>query len=552
MARTPSAAIEEGTVRARLTLAGQFLLLQLLIVVALLIAVSGVSLAQADARFRAEEGRRMLTVAEAAASTDAVRVGLSDPDRAGILQPTAENLRSLAGADHLLFADARGRPLTAMGAGGSGTGGAGAPERPLDLGESRVLSGRSWIGVAEMDGGRAVVAHAPVIADDGTVLGFALAGRDVPGPAASLAGSAPDLLVYLGVASFLGVVGSLLLARRVKRQTLGMEPGEIAGLARHREAMLHGIREGVLGVDAQGRVALVNAPAAELLRLPEGAVGRALEELGVDTDTAAALTEREHAPDRVVLINGRLVTVNCMPLGPQGAEGSVTTLRDHTDLVAMRGELDATRTATEALRAQAHEFSNQLHVIGGLIGLEAYGEAAEYIARVGGARTRLTEDVAARVADPSVAALLIAKASLAAEQGGRLEVASGTGLSQQDGELSADLVTVVGNLVDNALEAVRGQEEGRVEVELDETAQGVRVRVRDSGPGVSPELAEEVFRRGFSTKGGGGRRGVGLALIRMVCERRGGSVRVEGAEFTAVLPAAGTDAPESEEEGGRG
>ncbi|MDA2815208.1 ATP-binding protein [Nocardiopsis sp. RSe5-2] len=542
---TPSAAIEEGRVRGRLTLAGQFLLLQLAIVVALLIAVAGVSLAQADARFRAEEGRRMLTVAEAAAATDVVRVGLADPDRVGILQPTAENLRSLAGADHLVFADDRGRALTALGAGGSEAAGADAAGAPLDLGESRVLSGKAWIGVTDLDGDRAVVAHAPVIADDGRVLGFALAGRDVPGPAASLAGSAPDLFVYLGVASFLGVVGSLLLARRVKRQTLGMEPGEIAGLARHREAMLQGIREGVLGVDAQGRVVLVNAPAAELLRLPADAAGRGLEELGVEADIAAALTERGQAPDRVVLINGRLVTVNCMPLGPEGADGSVTTLRDHTDLVAMRGELDATRTATEALRAQAHEFSNQLHVIGGLIGLEAYEEAAEYIARVGGARTRLTEDVAARVADPSVAALLIAKASLAAEQDTGLEVAPGTDLPQQDGALSADLVTVVGNLVDNALEAVRGQEGGRVEVELAEAADGVRVRVRDSGPGVPPELAEEVFRRGFSTKGGGGRRGVGLALIRMVCERRGGAVRVEGAEFTAVLPAAG------QEEGGR-
>ncbi|WP_067964016.1 sensor histidine kinase [Nocardiopsis trehalosi] len=516
--------------RPRLTLAGQFLALQLTIVVLVLVAVAGVSLAQTDARFRQVEGRRLLAVAESAAAMDAVRVGLRDESREGILAPAAENLRGLAGVDHLTLARTDLRMLTPA-----------DPRRvgePMDIGASTVLSGRAWIGVVPIGGERVLAAHVPVIGDDGELLGVVVAGRTYPGPVGQLATAAPTLLVYLGIACVLGVAGSLLLARRVKRQTLGLEPDEIAGLAEHREAMLHGIKEGVLGLDRDGRVTLVNGKAAELLRLPPGAEGRGLADLGVDPHLRAVLTEDAEEPDRVVVMGDRLVTLNRMPVRARGERiGSVTTMRDRTDLVALQRELDLTRTTTEALRAQAHEFSNRLHVITGLLGLEEYDEVTRYVTRVGGARADLTEDVTSRVADPSVAALLIAKSSLAAEQGGTLRVAPGTALGPQDEELSADLVTVVGNLVDNALDAVRGDEDGRVEVELTEGGGAVRVEVRDSGPGVPPDLAEEVFRSGFSTKGAGaGQRGVGLALTRLVCTRRGGRVRVDGSRFTAVLP----------------
>ncbi|MFC4562113.1 ATP-binding protein [Nocardiopsis mangrovi] len=516
--------------RHRPTLARQFLLLQLAIIVAVLVAVAGVSLAQTDARFREVEGQRMLAVAESAASMDAVRVGLGDPAREGILAPAAESVRTLAGVDHLVLARTDGRMLTPSDPRDIG-------ER-MDLGSSTVLSGRSWIGEVSIGGERVLIAHVPVIADDGEILGLVAAGRTYPGLLEQLATSAPTLLIYLGIASVLGVAGSLLLSRHVKRQTLGLEPGEIARLVEHREAMLQGIKEGVLGLDRENRVTLVNDKAAELLRLPSDPAGRTLSDLGVGPHLLGVLTDESERPDRVVVMGDRLVTLNRMPLRARGERiGSVTTMRDRTDLVALQHELDRTRTTTDALRAQAHEFSNQLHVITGLLGLEEYDEVTRYVSRVGGARAELTEDVTSRVADPSVAALLIAKASLAAEQGCDLIMAAGTALGPQDQQLSADLVTVVGNLVDNALDAVGGDRDGWVEVWLSEEDGAVLVSVRDSGEGVPPELAEEVFRSGFSTKGAdGAARGVGLALTRLVCTRRGGGIEVEGACFTARLP----------------
>jgi two-component system CitB family sensor kinase len=226
--------------------------------------------------------------------------------------------------------------------------------------------------------------------------------------------------------------------------------------------------------------------------------------------------------------------------------GSVTTLRDRTELAELRRELGVVRHATDTLRAQTHEFSNQLHVISGLVQLREYDEVVRFIDAVSRGRAQLDEEVTTRVADPALAALLVAKASLAAERGVELRFAEGAGLGRIDEELSVDLTTVVGNLVDNALDAVgsgQASREGWVEVDLREDADEVVVEVRDSGPGVEPGIAGQVFDRGFSTKASDDAvgRGFGLALTGLVCRRRGGSVQVRndpGAVFTARLPRA--------------
>jgi two-component system, CitB family, sensor kinase len=242
-----------------------------------------------------------------------------------------------------------------------------------------------------------------------------------------------------------------------------------------------------------------------------------------------------------VLLGERILVLNRVPVSSRGrAIGSVTTLRDRTELVSLQRELDVTRTTTDTLRAQAHEFSNQLHTISGLIELEEYHEVVRYVSRLTRSQARLNDKVTSHIEDPSVAALLIAKASQAGEQGVQLRISDGTRLGRVDELLSADLTTVVGNLVDNALDAIGYAPDGWVAVEIVQENAHVRVTVRDSGPGVAPELAEEVFEHGFTTKAAAdGQRGIGLALIRMVCTRRGGRVSVrndDGAMFTAELP----------------
>jgi two-component system, CitB family, sensor kinase len=308
--------------------------------------------------------------------------------------------------------------------------------------------------------------------------------------------------------------------------------------------MLHGIKEGVVGLDPKGRVTLVNDEAMRLLDLPADSVGRPLEDLGVDRRLYEVLTGQTEGQDQIVLLGERVLTLNRMPVASRGRDiGSVTTLRDRTELVSLQRELDVTRTTTDSLRAQAHEFSNQLHTISGLIELEEYHEVVRYVSRLTRSQARLNDRVTSLIEDPTVAALLIAKASQAGERGIQLRVSEATRLGPVDERLSADLTTVVGNLVDNAVEAIGHAPDGWVAVEIAQRNGRVRVEVRDSGPGVAPELAQEVFEHGFTTKAAAkGQHGIGLALIRMICARRGGQVRVhndDGAVFIAELPVSG-------------
>ncbi|WP_262107764.1 sensor histidine kinase [Arthrobacter sp. Marseille-P9274] len=518
-----------------MTLAGQYLVLQLLIVAAVLVGVVALSLAQSAQTFERVEGRRALSAAETLAATPAVRALLpvAQPRLGAALPAVAESVRTVSGSSAVFLARPDGTVITSSDPDQLGS--------RLPLGDSLVLSGRAWTGPVELSGRQTLVAHVPVLDDGGRMVGIAAVGRNYPSVWERLGDALPNLLTYLGVSVGLGAAGSLLLARRVKRQTLGLEPEEIAGLVEHREAILHDVKEGVLALDRHARITLANDSARQLLELPHDCAGKTLDELAVPARLRDVLTADQTGPDRLVLVGERVVVCNRMPLRSRGRLiGSVTTLRDRTELSSLEKELGATRTTTDTLRAQTHEFANQLHTISGLIQLGEYDEVTRFVDGVSLSRTRLYDDVTTRIEDPAVAALLIAKASSAAERVVTLELDDGSALGRVDETLSRDLTTVVGNLVDNAIDAVSGRPDAAVHVHLRDEAHRVTVTVRDSGPGVAADSVEDIFRQGFSTKDSddGGGRGFGLALTRLVCSRRGGGVGVRnapGAEFTAVL-----------------
>jgi two-component system, CitB family, sensor kinase len=457
------------------------------------------------------------------------------------LPAVAESARTVSGSGVVMFAKADGTILTSQDLLQLGT--------PLELGGSDVLDGRAWTGTVDMGSGPVLMAHVPVIDDAGRMVGIVAVGHEYPSLTERFGETVPDLLVYLGISLAVGAAGSLLLSRRVKRQTFGLEPGEIAGLVEHREAILHGVKEGVIALDLQERITVANESAKEFLRLPDDCVGRSLGELGVQRQLREDLTTEQPDPDRLVLVGERLVVLNRKPVMSRGREiGSVTTLRDRTELSSLEKELGRTRSTTDTLRAQTHEFANQLHTISGLIQLGEFDEVVSFVDGVSLSRNRLSDEITSRIHDPALAALLIAKSSLAGERNVSLELDGASELGRVDEELSRDLTTVVGNLVDNAVDAAglnaggdgRGAGGGKVSVKLNEEAGKVTVTVRDSGPGVAPGEREDIFRRGFSTKAseGDGGRGFGLPLTRLVCLRRGGDVEVHndgGAVFTASL-----------------
>ncbi len=532
----------------RQTLAGEMLVLQLAIVVVVLLAVAAVSLAQSEATFNRVEGRRVAALAEQLAANPLVRSQLVRPAPLEALAPLVNSTQTQSGVTSVTVTDADGRIVSST--------------NPTALGDRLALGegaaeGRGWSGSLTLDGSRQLVAQVPVLGATqqnlGQYLGTVMIGEADPTVWQRLNGASSYLLAYLGIASGLGLVGSWLLARRVKRQTLGLEPREIAGLAEHREAMLYGIAEGVIALDPQHRLTLANDMGRRLLELPEDCVGQSLAELGIEGRLRDVLVgDRKGAPherDEVVIRHGRVLVMNRMTVTKDGRLlGSVTTLRDRTELARLEREIGSFRSSSELLRAQAHEFANQLHTISGLIEIGEEDEVVRYIRALNQRRQSLDVTLSRRVRDTAVAALLMAKASLAAERKVRLRISDSTALDRLVPEDAADVATVVGNLVDNAVDAasaagVAGEADGHeawVEVELRQDASSVEIVVRDSGPGVAPELAREVFLHGFTTKAAQeGERGIGLALTRLVCERHGGEISVtntpEGAMFTARM-----------------
>jgi two-component system, CitB family, sensor kinase len=361
--------------------------------------------------------------------------------------------------------------------------------------------------------------------------------------ASQVASALPGLAAYLLTVLALGVLAALGLSRRLKRQTFGLELREIAALLQEREAMLHGIREGVLGYDQNERIVLANDFARQLLDLPADFVGRPLRQILPPGRLADVVTGKVEGSDLLVLRGDRVLVANRMPIRHEHRHhlGWVVTFQDRTESEALKRQLDDAIGLTETLRAQSHEFANRLHTLVGLVELGRYGEAIQFVTDVSAARADLTERLQASIHDAKLVALILAKVSLADERDVRLRVMDDSHVGAPVSDVS-EVLTVVGNLIDNAIDAAAQAPKPRwVELTIVPAEHDRLVRVRDSGPGVPHDMREAIFMDGVTTKSSatGARRGLGLALVRQVVEGRGGMISLGhdgGAVFTAVLP----------------
>jgi hypothetical protein len=230
-------------------------------------------------------------------------------------------------------------------------------------------------------------------------------------------------------------------------------------------------------------------------------------------------------------------------------------MRDSTELASMQGQLSSHKSVTDTLRAQTHEFANQLHTISGLVQLGEYDAVRDLVGALTRRRAEISDAVTRHVSDPAVAALLIAKTSLAAESGVALVIDDDSHLAALDPVLATDVITILGNLVDNAVDVSEGSERELVTVRVDD-ADGLTIAVADSGAGVPESLRESIFARGVTSKPDvPGGRGIGLALVRLVSAQLGGHVEVTdgphgGAVFEVHLPRLG-DVPRPAAAAGR-
>ena len=514
-------------------LSTQILLLQVAIIVLTVSAGFAVSLWQARDKIDEQAGQESLAIARSVSVLPTVRGAFGRPHPERIIEPIVERIRLRTHAAFIVVANNRGIRYSHPDKSKIG-------ER-ISTDPSIALSGKEFVGVQTGTLGRSMRAKVPVYGRRGRVIGLVSVGVLESAVTAKLLSDLPVILIppLLGLA--LGVFGSVLLARRIKRQTFGLEPGEIATLLEQREAMLHGIREGTIATDRSGRVTLVNDEARRLLSLPPDAVGKRLADIVPAGHVREVMSGNVDEPDQVVLVDEHVLVVNRMPVAVRGKTiGAVVTLRDRTELEGLLRELSDVQSLADALRAQEHEFAHRLHVVAGLIEVGRHDEAVGFIKKSSLVHQALVGSIVDSVGDPILVGLLLGKAAVASERGVELRVGPDT-LLPEDVANARELVTVAANLIDNALDSVATSGAGWIEVTIRSGDDGILVRVHDSGPGVPGDVVDEIFRDGFTTKvaTGAGRRGLGLALVSQTARKRGGYVEVandEGAVFTVFLP----------------
>ncbi|GHH20457.1 histidine kinase [Streptomyces rubradiris] len=513
----------------------QVLLMQVAIAAGVAVLATGLFLAPLSKQLDQEAMRRALAIAATTAQDPQIAEGVrtTAPSGNGPVQRAAERIRRATHAEYIVVLDrdwVRWSHPTPSEIG-----------RRVSTDPSDALAGKEVMEIDRGTLGRSARGKVPLYDAGHHVIGAVSVGIAYDSVRARLISAIPGLFAYAGGALAVGALAAWLISRRVQRQTRDLAFSDISALLAEREAMLHGIREGVVALDRGGRIRLLNDEARRLLAIGDEALGRTPDEALGAGRTTDVLAGRVTGTDLLTVCGQRVLVANRMPTGDGGA---VATLRDRTELEQLGRELDSTRGLIDALRAQDHEHANRMHTLLGLLELEMYDDAVEFVGEVVGDHRATAEQVTERIQDPLLAALLVGKATVAAERGVALGVSERTRLPDRLID-PRGLVTVVGNLVDNALDAVAATPHARVEVEARAEGRTVVLEVRDTGPGVPADLRELIFTEGWSTKKppAHGKRGIGLSLVRRLAERQGGSATVGpaaggGAEFTVVLPEA--------------
>jgi two-component system, CitB family, sensor kinase len=412
--------------------------------------------------------------------------------------------------------------------------------RPVSTSPDEVLQGREVANTERGTLGLSARGKVPLRAADGRIVGEVSVGFDASEVSAALRDLLWSTALLLGGALLIGVCGTLLLTRLLKRRTFGLEPADLAELVREREAVLFGVSDGVVALDLTGTVTMVNGEAQRLVdeRIRPGV---RLRDLDLPPALGRVLDERSGTP-AVAVVGDRVLVATHRPVRHDDRElGSVVTVFDRTEVEHLSDELSAVRMMTRALRAQRHEFANRLHTVHGLLHT-APSDAAEYVDALLGAPDVLLADDSGAIAPATIRAYLAGKIAESAELGVELVLAEDSWVPRK---LAApvEVVTVLGNLVDNAVEAAHesGVRPAQVVVDLLTHDDDLVVSVANTGTGIPPDRLAGLFTGGVSSHGDG--RGLGLAIVRTTARSLGGDVEVthpggDGAltVFVARLP----------------
>lgn len=349
------------------------------------------------------------------------------------------------------------------------------------------------------------------------------------------------LLLTMLFSAMVGSLGIWALVRVLKRILFGLEPYEISTLFEQRQAMLQSLKEGVIAVDREGNITLANQAARQMLLSTNNHGTRDIRHTPLFADLQTVLQSGQPLSDQEIGCNGHLLLCNSVPVrGQDGVIGAVSTFRDKTEISQLLQRLDGMVNYVDALRAHSHEFMNKLHVILGLLNMKRYDTLEEYVLQTAEGYQNDIGTLQHQIQTPVVAGFLLGKINRAREAGVILTLANESLVPDNPNQQQVTaLVTILGNLIENALDAMTDQSDGEIGLLLHYQNGWLSAEVSDDGPGISPAHIDAIFYKGYSTKGEN--RGVGLFLARQQCENLGGSITVESepgvfTQFFVQLP----------------
>ena len=477
---------------------------------------------------------RALTLAQTVAVMPPIAQLIKDGDPLGLLQPLATKIAQETGASYVVITDSRGIRLT--------------HPNPAKIGERidgplLALQGKSYTTLNEGTLGRSANGKTPIYDSDHLIVGLVSAGFLTSTFTGQTSYLREAFILYGFGVIILGIFLSELLFRRFSNRRLDLELQRTRIAYQERDAMLHAIKEGVITLDPQKRVTMLNDEAKRLLDLSDSVIGKPIDTV-LPQGRLLDLIEGEgrQDEDETVLNDNFSLRVHYRPVKQLGRDiGAVITMRDRTEHIGLLRELDSVKNLTDALRAQQHEYANRIHTLGGLLDLGGYEEAIAFLGEISEVDADLAEYLNDRTINPTLTALLLAKVVIAREKGVKLIVDAQTSLDDLALDSNAQ-ITVVGNLLDNAIEAVNGRSDASVSITFIQ-GQGLTkiIRVQDSGPGLPEPNPDVVLEDGFSTKTSvtGTHRGLGLAILVRLVRQVDGSVHCfnrNGAVFEVEIP----------------
>lgn len=490
----------------------------------------------AESLLREQIGRKAVEVAHTVALNQQIVTHLIANEPAAV-QPIAEQIRVATGAEYVVVGNRQGIRFSHPDPEKIGKHFVGG-----DL-DGALLRGESYASEAIGTLGPSLRGIVPIGNPDRKIVGFVAVGyllRDID---AMIRDKQLEILSYMAIVVLFGIFGAGVIARGLKAAIMGLEVHEIAALFHERNAIISSIREGIIAVDGQGSLTFVNQAARLYLgsTVDQDLNRQPLTSLCDCPDLAEALKTGEKRLDQELILNNRPMIVNILPLEAENG-GLVASFRPKDELDRVSRELSHTQEYSELLRAQTHEYSNKMHTIAGLLQLGAQQEALDLVMNEASGYQQLIRNLAETVPDPVIAGVILGKYNRACELKIELEFDPQNSFADLPPDLEREaLVTILGNLLDNAFDAVRVSENNPlVRLYLTDLGPDLIIEVEDSGMGIDRSVSETLFDTGVTTKSGKGR-GFGLALVKRAVENLGGEItysdgELGGALFTVIIP----------------